>query len=164
MKILGIDPGSRITGYGIVIKEGNRLVHVDNGAIFTDPKGDFAQRLKKIYQELGKVIEEYQPDAMAVEQIFFANNVQTALKLGQARGVAIVAGVNAGLSVHEYTAMQVKQAVVGYGHATKDQVQRMVKALLNLPEVAQEDAADALAVAVCHAHSAGLAGAIRRAR
>ena len=111
-----------------------------------------------------KVIEEYQPDAMAVEQIFFANNVQTALKLGQARGVAIVAGVNAGLSVHEYTAMQVKQAVVGYGHATKDQVQRMVKALLNLPEVAQEDAADALAVAVCHAHSAGLAGAIRRAR
>src|SRR5512138_2755564 len=125
MKILGIDPGSRITGYGIVIKEGNRLVHVDNGAIFTDPKGDFAQRLKKIYQELGKVIEEYQPDAMAVEQIFFANNVQTALKLGQARGVAIVAGVNAGLSVHEYTAMQVKQAVVGYGHATKDQVQRM---------------------------------------
>jgi crossover junction endodeoxyribonuclease RuvC len=164
MKVLGIDPGSRITGYGIVLKEGNRLVHLDNGAIFTDPKGDFANRLKKIYLGLGEVIEAYQPDVMAVEQIFFANNVQTALKLGQARGVAIVAGVNAGLSVHEYTAMQVKQAVVGYGHATKDQVQRMVKALLNLPEVAQEDAADALAVAVCHAHSAGLAGAVRRAR
>ena len=154
--VLGIDPGSRITGYGLVAKEGNRLVHLDNGAIFTDSANDFARRLERIYQGIGEVIDRYRPDAFAVEQVFFARKVQSALKLGQARGAAIVAGVSAGLPVAEYTAMQVKQAVVGHGHATKDQVQRMVKALLNLPEVAQEDASDALAVAICHANSAGL--------
>jgi crossover junction endodeoxyribonuclease RuvC len=156
MKILGIDPGSRITGYGIVEKVGNRLVHVDNGAIFTDSAKDFSLRLQRIYQGLTEIVDRYQPDAMAVEQIFFAKNVQSALKLGQARGAAIVAGVNAGLPVFEYTAMQVKSAVVGHGHASKDQVQKMIKALLSLPEVAQEDASDALAVAVCHANSATL--------
>ena len=154
MKILGIDPGSRITGYGIIAKEGNRLVHLDNGAIFTDKARDFPARLKRIYRELSEIIETFQPDAVAVENIFFSNNVQSALKLGQARGAAIVAGVNAGLPVFEYTALQVKQAVVGNGKAAKEQVQKMIKVLLNLPEVAQEDASDALAVAVCHAHSA----------
>jgi len=137
------------------------LVHVDNGAIYTDSSKDFAQRLQKIYQGLCTVIEEYRPDAMAVEQVFLAHNAQSALKLGQARGAAIVAGVNAGLPIHEYTAMQVKQAVVGYGHAGKEQVQRMVKALLSLPEVAQADASDALAVAVCHANAAALKNALR---
>lgn len=156
MKILGIDPGSRITGYGIITKEGNRLIHVDNGAIFTDSSKDFPVRLQKIYCGLTGIIEQYRPDAMAVENIFFATNVQSALKLGQARGAAIVAGVNAGLPVFEYTALQVKQAVVGHGRAAKEQVQKMLKALLNLPEIAQEDASDALAVAICHAHSAGL--------
>ena len=154
MRVLGIDPGSRITGYGIVDQIGNRLVHVDNGAVFTDAHKDFAIRLQRIYRGLTEVIEQYRPDAMAVENIFFATNVQSALKLGQARGAAIVAGVNAGLPVHEYTALQVKQAVVGHGRAAKDQVQKMLKVLLNLPEVAQEDASDALAVAVCHIHSA----------
>lgn len=156
MKVLGIDPGSRITGYGILIKEGDRLVHVDNGAIFTSSARDFPMRLQKIYLGLTEVIERYRPDAIAIEDIFFATNVQSALKLGQARGVAIVAGVNAGLPVFEYSALQVKQAVVGHGRAAKEQVQKMLKVLLNLPEVAQEDASDALAVAVCHAHSAGL--------
>jgi crossover junction endodeoxyribonuclease RuvC len=156
MRVLGIDPGSRITGYGIIDKEGNRLVHVDNGAIFTDSQRDFPLRLQRIYRGLTEVIERFSPDAMAVENIFFATNVQSALKLGQARGAAIVAGVNAGLPVFEYTALQVKQAVVGHGRADKQQVQKMLKALLNLPEVAQEDASDALATAVCHAHSAGL--------
>lgn len=156
MKVLGIDPGSRITGYGIITKEGNRLIHVDNGAIFTDSSRDFPVRLQKIYRGLTEIIDRYQPDAMAVENIFFATNVQSALKLGQARGAAIVAGVNAGLPVFEYTALQVKQAVVGHGRAAKEQVQKMLKVLLNLPEIAQEDASDALAVAVCHAHSAGL--------
>jgi crossover junction endodeoxyribonuclease RuvC len=118
-------------------------------------------RLQRIYHGLAEVIDRYRPDAMAVEQIFFAMNVQSALKLGQARGVAMVAGVNAGLPVFEYTAMQVKLAVVGHGHATKDQVQKMIKALLSLPEVAQEDASDALAVAVCHANSATLASKLR---
>jgi len=153
MRVLGIDPGSRITGYGIIDKEGNRLVHVDNGAIFTDSHGDFPLRLQRIYRGLSEVIEQYRPDAMAVENIFFATNVQSALKLGQARGAAIVAGVNAGLPVFEYTALQVKQAVVGHGRADKQQVQKMLKALLSLPECAQEDASDALATAVCHAHS-----------
>jgi crossover junction endodeoxyribonuclease RuvC len=150
---LGIDPGSRITGYGIIDKEGNRLVHVDNGAIFTDSHNDFPQRLQRIFRGLTEVIEQHRPDAMAVENIFFSTNVQSALKLGQARGAAIVAGVNAGLPVFEYTALQVKQAVVGHGRADKQQVQKMLKALLNLPECAQEDASDALATAVCHAHS-----------
>ncbi len=157
MRVLGIDPGSRITGYGIIDKKGNRLVHVDNGAIFTDSHRDFPIRLQRIYRGLTEIIERYRPDAMAVENIFFATNVQSALKLGQARGAAIVAGVNAGVPVYEYTALQVKQAVVGHGRADKQQVQKMLKALLNLPEVAQEDASDALAAAVCHVHSFGMA-------
>lgn len=156
MKILGIDPGSRITGYGVVRKEGNRLIHVDNGAIFTDSAADFPGRLQRIFAGISGIIERYAPDAMAIEDIFFANNVQSALKLGQARGAAIVAGVSAGLPVHEYTALQVKQAVVGHGKAAKEQVQHMVKVLLGLPEIAQADASDALAVAICHANSAGL--------
>lgn len=156
MKVLGIDPGSRITGYGIILKQGNRLLHVDNGAIFTDSAGDFPLRLHRIFISLSEIIEKYRPDTMAIEQVFFSNNVQSALKLGQARGAAIVAGVNAGLPVSEYTALQVKQAVVGHGKAAKEQVQQMVKALLNLPEIAQADASDALAVAICHANSLGL--------
>jgi len=161
MRVLGIDPGSRITGYGIIDKEGNRLVHVDNGAIFTDSHRDFPMRLQRIYRGLTEIIEQYRPDAMAVENIFFATNVQSALKLGQARGAAIVAGVNAGLPVFEYTALQVKQAVVGHGRADKQQVQKMLKVLLNLPEIAQEDASDALATAVCHAHSMGMLGRVK---
>lgn len=156
MRILGIDPGSRITGYGIIQKQGNRLLHVDNGAIFTDSAGDFPLRLHRIFTGLSEIIERYRPDAMAVEQVFLSNNVQSALKLGQARGAAIVAGVSAGLPVSEYTALQVKQAVVGHGKAAKEQVQQMVKALLNLPEIAQADASDALAVAICHANSVAL--------
>jgi len=156
MRVLGIDPGSRITGYGIAEKIGNRLVHIDNGAIITDKAGDFPNRLKAIYEGLAHVIATYVPDAVAVEQIFLAHNAQSALKLGQARGAAIVAGVNAGLPVFEYTAVQVKQAVVGHGHASKDQVQQMVRILLHLPEIAQADASDALAVAICHANSANL--------
>jgi crossover junction endodeoxyribonuclease RuvC len=135
---------------------------VDNGAIHTDSQKDFPARLKKIYEALTGVIEHYRPDAVAIENIFFATNVQSALKLGQARGAAIVAGVNAGLPVFEYTALQVKQSVVGHGRASKEQVQKMLKVLLNLPEIAQEDASDALAVAVCHAHSSRL-NALRRA-
>ncbi|HEX2768456.1 MAG TPA: crossover junction endodeoxyribonuclease RuvC [Geobacteraceae bacterium] len=161
MRVLGIDPGSRITGYGIIDKEGNRLIHVDNGAIFTDSHRDFPMRLQRIYRGLTEIIAQYRPDAVAVENIFFATNVQSALKLGQARGAAIVAGVNAGLPVFEYTALQVKQAVVGHGRADKQQVQKMLKVLLNLPEIAQEDASDALATAVCHAHSIGM-NSIRR--
>src|SRR6185369_7821290 len=156
MRVLGIDPGSRITGYGIVDQSGSRLIHVDNGAIFTDKAEDFPGRLKRIFDGLVAVITEYQPDEVAVENIFFSTNVQSALKLGQARGAAIVAAVHAGLPVAEYTALQVKQAVVGQGRAEKGQVQKMLKVLLGLPEIAQADASDALAVAVCHINSNGL--------
>lgn len=162
MNVLGIDPGSRATGYGIIRKEGNRLIHLDNGAIFTSASADFPSRLLQIYRGISEIIDHFRPDAMAIEQVFFANNVQSALKLGQARGVAIVAGADAGLPVFEYSALQVKQAVVGHGRAAKEQVQQMVKILLKLPEIAQADASDALAVAICHANSAGLKGIARR--
>ncbi|GAW67356.1 holliday junction resolvase [Geoanaerobacter pelophilus] len=164
MIILGIDPGSRKTGYGIISKQGNRLIHVDNGAIFTQSAKDFPERLERIFTGLSEIIAQYRPEVVAVEDVFLAKNAQSALKLGQARGAAIVAAVNVGLPVHEYTAMQVKQAVVGTGRAEKTQVQQMIKALLNLPEVAQEDASDALAVAICHAHSAGVSALLKQIR
>ena len=153
MRILGIDPGSKATGYGFIEQQGNRLIHLDNGAIFTRSQDALALRLQKIYRELSRLIEHYRPDAVAVEQVFMAKNPASALKLGHARGVALLAGINAELPVAEYSALQVKSAVVGYGRAGKNQVQQMTRTLLNLPEIAQEDAADALAVAICHAHS-----------
>jgi len=153
MRILGIDPGTRITGYGIIDVEGNRLRHVDNGIVKTLSSAALPLRLKVIYDGLTSVLREYSPDAVAVEQVFLAKNPRSALTLGHARGTAVLSAVNLGLDVHEYSALQVKSAVVGYGHAAKQQVQHMVKVLLNLPEVAQEDAADALAVAICHANS-----------
>jgi crossover junction endodeoxyribonuclease RuvC len=153
MRILGIDPGSRATGYGFIDQQGNRLIHIDNGAIFTRSQDDLAKRLQLIYRGLCDLIEIHQPEAVAVEQVFMARNPASALKLGHARGVALLAGINAGLPVAEYSALQVKSAVVGYGRAAKNQVQQMTRTLLNLPEIAQEDAADALAVAICHAHS-----------
>ncbi len=160
MRILGIDPGSKATGYGFIEQQGNRLIHLDNGAIFTQSKDALAVRLQIIYQGLCALIEKYHPEAVAVEQVFMARNPASALKLGHARGIALLAGINAGLPVAEYSALQVKSAVVGYGRAGKNQVQQMTKALLNLPEIAQEDAADALAVAICHAHSHHLGGKI----
>jgi len=153
MRILGIDPGSRITGYGLLEQRGNRLVHIDNGAIYTRSDDDLALRLQTIYRGLRQVIEKYAPEQAAVEQIFVSKNVLSALKLGHARGAAILACVNHDLPVHEYSALQVKSAVAGYGKAAKSQVQQMVKVLMGLPEIAQEDASDALAVAICHAHS-----------
>lgn len=162
MRILGIDPGSRTTGYGLVESQGNRLRHIDNGIIATRSTAPLAERLKTIYDGISRIIAEYGPDVIAIEQVFLAQNPQAALVLGHARGTAMVAAVNAGLPVHEYSALQVKSAVVGYGRAGKPQVQQMVKALLNLPEIAQEDAADALGVAICHAHSRTLNQALTR--
>ena len=153
MIILGIDPGTRITGYGIIDVEGNRLRHVDNGIVKTRSSDPLPLRLKAIYDGLTVVLKEFSPEAVAIEQVFLAKNPKAALTLGHARGTAVIASVNLNLEVHEYSALQVKSAVVGYGHAAKRQVQHMVKTLLNLPEVAQEDAADALAVAICHANS-----------
>lgn len=163
MRILGIDPGTQITGYGIIDVEGNRLRHIDNGIIKTRSSDDLPLRLKAIYDGLTAVIRDYAPTVVAVEQVFLAKNPRAALTLGHARGTAVLSAVNLEREIYEYSALQVKSAVVGYGHAGKQQVQQMVKALLNLPEVAQEDASDALAVAICHANSRALKQAVNHA-
>lgn len=150
--ILGIDPGSRITGYGLINVNGNKLEYVDCGCIRTqdDP---LPERLLQIFTQLCGVIERHSPQLAAIEQVFVGRNAAAALKLGQARGSAIVACLHHGLSVEEYSARQVKQAVVGRGAAEKQQVQHMVKALLGISEKLASDAADALAVAICHANT-----------
>lgn len=151
IRILGIDPGLRVTGFGVVEKTGQHLQYVTSGCIRT-PDGELPQRLKSILDGLTEVIATYQPAQVAVEKVFVNVNPQTTLLLGQARGAAICAAVLQDLPVSEYTALQVKQAVVGNGHAKKEQVQEMVKRLLKLDGTPQPDAADALACAICHAH------------
>ena len=150
--MLGIDPGSRITGYGLIDLGDNTLRYVASGCIET-PRGVFTSRLADIYSGVRDVIAEFAPAEVAVEEVFFARNPQSALKLGQARGVAIAAAVAARLPVHEYAARSVKQAVVGSGRASKSQVQYMVRALLALDAEPRPDAADALAVAICHVNT-----------
>lgn len=150
---IGIDPGSRFTGYGIVESEGSRLRHIVNGTIRLPAGVAFPERLRIIYESLTAVIREEMPGSMAVEDVFFAKNVKSALRLGQARGAAILAGVNSGLAVFEYSALEIKQAVVGYGRAGKEQVTEMVRRLFRLDETIDPNAADALAVAVCHLNS-----------
>ena len=151
-RILGIDPGSRLTGYG-VIEIANRKVHYVASGCINAKHGELPERLGTIYRGVSQIITEFQPEQFAVESAFMAKNAASALKLGQARGAAIVAGVNAGLDVGEYSARSVKQAVVGTGAADKKQVQMMITQLLKLPQSPSEDAADALAVAICHANS-----------
>lgn len=151
MRILGIDPGLRITGFGVIEVVGQRLEYVASGCIRT-PEGELALRLKSILDGLAEVIAAYSPVQSAVEQVFVNVNPRSTLLLGQARGAAICALVLNDLPVAEYTALQVKQAVVGNGHAQKEQVQEMVKRLLKLDGTPQADAADALACAICHAH------------
>ncbi|WP_127589015.1 crossover junction endodeoxyribonuclease RuvC [Paenibacillus koleovorans] len=157
MRVLGIDPGIAIVGFGFVDKEGHRLVPVQYGSIQTEAHKDPAIRLKEIYESAIHLIDKYEPDAVAIEKLFFNKNVTTALTVGQARGVLMLAAVQKGVSIAEYTPLQVKQAVVGYGGAEKKQVQEMVRMLLKLSAVPKpDDVADALAIAICHAHSAAL--------
>ena len=151
MRILGIDPGLRVTCFGVLDKEGQQLNYVASGCIKI-PEGELPERLKTILNSLREVIAQHQPDQVAVEKVFVNVNPQSTLMLGQARGAAICAAVLANLPVAEYTALQVKQAVVGNGHANKEQVQEMVKRLLKLGGTPSPDAADALACAICHAH------------
>lgn len=151
MRILGIDPGLRVTGFGVIDKLGQQLVYVASGCIRT-PVGELPQRLKSIINGLGEVIAAYSPEQVVVEKVFVNVNPQSTLLLGQARGAAICAAILKDLPVAEYTALQVKQAVVGNGHAAKEQVQDMVRRLLKLEGDPQADAADALACAICHAH------------
>lgn len=150
-RILGIDPGLRVTGYGVLDRAGQQLAYVTSGVIRT-PDGTLPERLKAILDSLGEVIALHRPDQVVVEKVFVNVNPASTLLLGQARGAAICAAVSCRLPVSEYTALQVKQAVVGKGHAHKEQVQQMVRRLLGLPGDPSPDAADALACAICHAH------------
>ncbi|AJY76081.1 crossover junction endodeoxyribonuclease RuvC [Paenibacillus beijingensis] len=157
MRILGIDPGIAIAGFGFVDKVGSKLTPVQYGSIETEAGTAPEKRLLQIYEAAVALIEKYKPDAVAVEKLFFNRNVTTAFAVGQARGVIILAAAQRGLPVAEYTPLQVKQAVVGYGKAEKRQVQEMVRMFLKLSSVPKpDDVADALAVAICHAHSAVL--------
>ena len=151
-RILGIDPGLRSTGFGVLDKSGQKLAYVTSGCITTPQQGTLFVRLKAILDGLAEVIAECKPEQIAIEKVFVNMNPQSTLLLGQARGTAICAGVIADLPIAEYTALQVKQAVVGNGHAAKEQVQEMVKRLLKLGGMPGADAADALACAICHAH------------
>jgi len=150
--LLGIDPGSLITGYGIIEIRANQLHYIDSGCIRTQGK-NIMQRLKEIHHGLQTIVQQYLPTQAAIEQVFMHASAGSALKLGQARGAAIVAVVENDIPVSEYSARQIKQAVVGTGNANKEQVQHMVKTLLNLPHAPQADAADALAVAICHTNT-----------
>lgn len=154
-RILGIDPGFRVTGYGIIDTDGQQSQHVANGTIATDSKADAARRLEVIFREVAALVEAYNPDELAVEKVFVAKNADSALKLGQARSAAICASFDRGLPVFEYAAREVKQAIVGRGGAAKDQVQHMVRVLLTLgaDEKLPMDASDALGIALCHAHT-----------
>lgn len=152
MKILGIDPGLRTTGFGVIHKQGNKLSYIASGTIKT-VEGSLPDRLKTILSGVSEIIRTYKPDCAAIEKVFVNVNPQSTLLLGQARGAAICALVSADLAVAEYTALQVKQSVVGHGKAKKEQVQDMVKRLLLLSGTPSTDAADALGVAICHAHS-----------
>lgn len=160
VRILGIDPGLRVTGFGVIDKVGQRLVYVTSGCVKTPEDGSLPLRLKTILDGLREVIATHRPQQIAVEIVFVNVNPQSTLLLGQARGAAICAAVDAALPVAEYTALQVKQSVVGNGHATKEQVQHMVRRLLALPGDPSPDAADALACAICHAHGGQGLGAL----
>ena len=162
LRILGIDPGLKITGFGVVEKTGATLAYVASGCVRV-PLGELPDRLKTIFDGLQELIAAYDPQQVAIEKVFVNVNPASTLALGQARGAAICAAVSVGLPVAEYTALQVKQAVVGKGHAGKEQVQQMVKRLLGLPALAGPDASDALACAICHAHGGqGMGGLATR--
>lgn len=155
MKVIGIDPGIATTGYGLVsTREDGSLDLIEYGVVQTTPQDTTSQRLLQLYQRLNEIVLLHQPQSGAVEKLFFQRNVRTAFSVGQARGVAMLVLAELGLSVYEYTPLEIKQAVVGYGAADKRQVQQMVKVLLDLQEIPQpDDAADALAIAICHIHS-----------
>lgn len=156
MIILGIDPGYAILGWGIVEHRGNSFRSIAHGAVTTPKEMEMPDRLEALYDGLREIIEEYRPEVASIEKLFFNTNTTTAINVGQARGVAILACIKGGLEIAEYTPLEIKQALTGYGRAEKKQMQFMVKTMLNLKEVPKpDDTADALAAAICHGHSAG---------
>jgi crossover junction endodeoxyribonuclease RuvC len=162
MRILGIDPGYAILGWGVIDLRGNYFSVVDYGAVTTPAGQAMPSRLQHLYASLMEIIARTGPQEASVEKLYFNNNQKTAIDVGQARGVALLACANGGLDISEYTPLQIKQALVGYGRAEKKQVQTMVRAILNLPEIpSPDDTADALAAAVCHGHSRGTGARLR---
>ena len=155
MRILGIDPGFAITGYSIIDYQGNKFKLIDSGAITTKAGVSFPLRLTKIYDDLNMIIDTYKPEAISVEELFFNNNAKTAINVAQARGVVLIVGCKKNIPTYEYTPLQIKQAVGGYGRADKIQVQKMVKTILNVEKLPKlDDTTDSMAAAICHAHSA----------
>lgn len=152
MRVLGIDPGTVATGWGVVDEQGSRLVHVANGVIRC--RGELPQRLQRIFVEAGRILAAYNPDGLSLEKSFVGDNVQTAFRLGEARGALLVVAAQAGITINEYSPAEIKVAVAGSGRASKDQMQAMVVRLLGLPQAPPSDAADALGAAICHLHSA----------
>lgn len=156
MIILGLDPGYAIVGYGVIEYKANKFNVIDYGAIITSKDNELNDRLLQIYNELCVILDKYRPEALSIEQLFFNTNATTAIGVAEARGICILAAKQRGMDIAEYTPLQVKQSVTGYGKAIKQQVQEMTRMLLNLRSVPKpDDTADALAVAICHAHSAG---------
>lgn len=165
MRIIGIDPGIAIVGFGIIDKKGNQLIPKQYGSIQTKAHTRESLRLKQVYDGMKELLEAYQPEVMGVEKLFFNRNVTTAFSVGQARGVILLAAEEANIPVFEYTPLQVKQAVVGYGGADKRQIQEMVKILLSLPQIPKpDDVADALGVAITHAHAGHLSNLLNGGR
>lgn len=155
MRILGIDPGYAIMGWGVVDVTGNKFKAIAYDSILTEAHSYMPDRLKYLYNSLMDIIAEYEPDEVSIEELYFNNNAKTAIFVGQARGVAVLACANSGIPIYEYTPLQIKQGLVGYGRADKKQIQQMVKVMLNLKEVPKpDDTADALAAAICHGNSA----------
>ncbi|MCL2068482.1 MAG: crossover junction endodeoxyribonuclease RuvC [Oscillospiraceae bacterium] len=154
MRIIGIDPGYAIVGWGVLDYSGSRFRVVDYGAVTTPPDTPFERRIERVYDELAAILDTYRPHAMAVEKLFFTTNQKTAIDVSQARGAILLCAVKHNAAIHEYTPLQVKSAVTGYGKADKNQVQQMTKTILGLSAVPKpDDTADALAIAICHAHT-----------
>jgi crossover junction endodeoxyribonuclease RuvC len=162
VRVLGIDPGTATTGYGVVEGEGNRLHHVAHGVISTPAKTHYASRLKTIHDEMAALIADHRPDAVSIEKLYFSQNVTTGISVAQARGVIALAAEQAGLPISEFSPLEVKSAVTGYGKAQKKQVQEMVKILLNLDDLPRpDDAADGLALAICRIHAGAIPEALQ---
>ena len=159
--ILGIDPGTATMGWGVIRQEGNRLSYLQHGAVATPSQWEMPRRLGRLFDGVTELVKGYRPETVAVEELFFNTNVTTAITVGQARGVVLLAAYRAGIEVAEYTPLQVKQAITSYGRAEKRQVQEMVKSLLRLREIPKpDDAADGLAIAICHAFSSRISGKV----
>ncbi|MBW1797541.1 MAG: crossover junction endodeoxyribonuclease RuvC [Deltaproteobacteria bacterium] len=150
MLVLGVDPGSHVTGYGLVEKKNNQLICIHSGQVTSSAKIPFYDRIHKIFKAMAEIMERYRPEEMSIEDVFYAKNIQSSLKLGHARGAVLIAAVQCGVRIFEYTPLEIKKSVVGYGRATKEQVNSMVRIILNLKTTPKLDTSDALAAAICH--------------